>query len=187
MIEGVGVKKFGDMRQDVIYDRVQIPAANPKGTELVWFRDIQSKTRLDTNMSLSSKLPENQEALVYRINFMIQADCPPKDVQKVAALAYGEMVLDDDNRVMSGPIAIFASSKGLYGNIMTTANNAQEGVVSMGVPSPGAIPRLMLPIYISENRTFRFNVHFYEVCDLPSGSATYAWVILDSLVTRPLR
>ena len=48
MIEGVGVKKFGDMRQDVIYDRVQVPAANPKGTELIWFRDIQNKTRLDT-------------------------------------------------------------------------------------------------------------------------------------------
>ena len=45
-IEGVGVRKFADMRQDVIYDRVLLtPASIPAGTSFVYYRDIQGKTR----------------------------------------------------------------------------------------------------------------------------------------------
>jgi len=187
MIEGVGVRKFADMRQDIIYDRVAIPATNAAGSELVWFRDIQGKTRFETNMTQSSKLPEGQEAVIYRVNFMIRAKAPVKDVIEILNTAYGEFVLDDDNNVMSGPIVTFASAYGHYGQIMTTKNAVDEGVVNNGIPSQGANPRLMLPLYVSENRTFRFNLKFYEACNLPSAAASAAWVILDSLKTRPLR
>lgn len=186
-IEGVGVRKFADMRQDRLYDRVQIPAANAAGTELVWFRDIQGKTRLETNMTQSSKLPEGQQAVVYSIAFIVRDDCPPKDKAEIYATGYGEMVLDDDNRVSSGPLIFFPQKYGMYGNIMTTKNDSDEGVVTNGIPSPGANPRMMIPLYLSENRTFRFTLHFYEACDLPTAAATYAWVALDCLISRPMR
>ncbi len=185
-IEGVGVRKFADMRQDFIYDRVQIAATNAAGTELWFFRDIQNKTRLETNMSQSARLPEGQQAVVYGVNFVLEPHTPPLDAEEILTLGYGEFILDDDNRVMSGPILVFPQRYGMYGNIMTTANDSQEGVVTNGIPSPGANPRLMIPLYISENRTFRFALRFYEACNLPSAAATAAWVMLSCLVSRPL-
>lgn len=186
-IPGVGVRKLQDMRQDHIWDRVAIAAVNAAGTEVVFFRDIQGKTRLETNMSQSAKLPEGQEAVVYRVNFVVVDSCAPKDKQEIYDKGYGEFVMDDDNRVLSGPIICFPQAYGMYGNIMTTSTDSDEGVVTAGVPSPGAIPRLMLPIFISENRTFRFNLWFYEACNLPSVAASAAWTILDVVWTRPLR
>lgn len=185
-IEGVGVRKFADMRQDIIYDRVLLtPAAIPAGTSFVFFRDIQGKTRQDTNMSQSSRLPEGQEAIVYRINVMPQADIDEADVRLVLAEAYHEMVLDDDNRVKSGPVVTFPSAYGQYGNEQTTTNLNTVGVMSNGIPSAGANPRLLIPIYLSEGRTFRSNLNFYTLTTLSATANCY--VILDVLMTRPLR
>jgi len=185
-IEGVGVRKFADMRQDIIYDRVLLtPAAIPAGTSFVWFRDIQGKTRQDTNMSQSSRLPEGQEAIVYRINVMPQADIDEADIRLILAQAYFEMVLDDDNRVKSGPVVVFPSAYGHYGNEQTTTNLATVGVISNGVPSAGANPRLLIPIYLSEGRTFRANMTYFALTTLSATGSCY--VILDVLMTRPLR
>lgn len=185
-IEGVGVRKFADMRQDIIYDRVLLtPAAIPAGTSFVFFRDIQGKTRQDTNMSQSSRLPDGQEAIVYRINVMPQADVDEANVRLVLAQAYFEFVLDDDNRVKSGPVVTFPSAYGEYGNEQTTTNLATVGVISNGVPSAGANPRLLIPIYLSEGRTFRSNLNFYTLTTLSATAQCY--VILDVLMTRPLR
>ncbi len=185
-IEGVGVRKFADMRQDVIYDRVLLtPASIPAGTSFVYYRDIQGKTRQDTNMSQSSRLPEGQEAIVYRINVMPQADVDEADVRLILAEGYHEFVLDDDNRVRSGPVVTFPSAYGQYGNEQTTTNLATVGVISNGIPSAGANPRLLIPIYLSEGRTFRANLNFFTATVLSATS--YCYVILDVLMTRPLR
>lgn len=185
-IEGVGVRKFADLRQDPLYDRVLIPATNAVGTDLVWFRDIQGKNLLETNMRDSGKLPQGQQAVVFRINFVIRDDCPPKDKAVILSTAYCEFVLDDNNTVNAGPSVIFPQTYGMAGNIMTTKNDTDEGVVTNGIPSPGANPRKMIPIYLAEGRTFRYSLHFYEACDLPSAAPTYAWVILDCLRSRPV-
>ena len=185
-IEGVGVRKFADMRQDIIYDRVLFtPAAIPAGTDFVYYRDIQGKTRQDTNMSQSSRLPEGQEAIVYRMNVMPQADMDEADVRLICAQGYAEAILDDDLRIKSGPVVTFPSAWGTYGNEQTTTNLATVGVMTNGVPSPGANPRLMIPVYLAENRTFRFDIKFFTLTTL---SATgYVYVIYDVLWVRPLR
>ena len=186
-IEGVGLRKVADMRQDRIWDRVTIPATNAAGTELVWYRDITGKTRLETSMTQQAKLPEGQEAIVFSVNFILNPMTPPNDVAQILRYGYGELVLDDDNRIMSGPIIFFPQKYGPYGNIMTTNTAVDEGLLTNGVPSPGANPRLMMPIYISENRTFRFTLRFYEACNLISVAATNAWVSMDVLISRPMR
>jgi len=185
-IEGVGTRKFADMREDSIYDRVNIAAANPIGTEYVWFRDIPGKNLLDTNMRDASKLPQGQQAVVYRINFVLRDDTPPEDKTEILSTGYGAFILDDNNVVKEGPMPLFPQTYGAHGSISTTLNATTKGVVTSGVPSAGAIPKLMVPIYLAEGRTFRFILHFYEACNLPSAAATYAWVILDCLRSRPL-
>lgn len=187
-IEGVGEREFVDVRYDHIYDRVQIPAANAKGDELVWFRDVQGKSPLETSMRQMAKLPEGQEAVVLDICFMIRDDCPPKDKAEIYSTGFGKLVFDDDNTRIKGPITLFPQRYGMYGNIMTTKTDSDEGVVTNGIPSPGAnpwIPAQLRP-YISVNRTFMFHLHFYEACDLPSEAATYAWVIMPAIMARPV-
>lgn len=186
-IEGVGLRKVADMRQDRIWDRVAIPATNAAGSELVWFRDLAGKTRLETSMTQQSKLPEGQEAIVFSVCFILSPTTPPNDVTEILRRGYGELVLDDDNRILSGPLIFFPQRYGPYGNIMTTNTAVDDGLVTNGVPSPGANPRLMMPLYISENRTFRFTLRFWEVCNLPSVVATSAWVAMDVLISRPMR
>jgi len=188
MIQGVGLRKFADMRQDVLYDRVELLAAPgpiAAGTEFVFFRDIQGKTRLETNMTQSQVLPEGQEAIIYRINVMALPETPPEDMELFLSYGYGEFVLDDDLRARSGPLVTFASAYGAYGNIMTTNTTVVDGTLANGVPSAGAQPRLMLPLYIAEKRTFRFSIIFYEAITLSAGLLVY--VMLDVLQTRPLR
>lgn len=187
-IEGVGVRKFADMRQDVLYDRVTFTRTTgviSAGSRFVFFRDIQGKTRLETNMSQASRLPEGQEAIVYRINFLPIPDTTPADMKTMMSYAYGEMLLDEDNRVKSGPALTFGSAHGLYGNMQTTANDTTVGLITNGVPSPGANPRLMLPIYIAEGRTFRYDAVFYVATTLTADPIVY--VTLDVLIARPLR
>jgi len=185
-IEGVGVRKFADMRQDVIYDRVHLtPAIIAASTRFVWFRDIQGKTRQDTNMSQSARLPQGEEAIVYRMNVMPQADVDEADVRLIIAEGYAEAVMDDDNTVKSGPLATFPSAYGQYGNEQTTTNLATVGVITNGIPSPGANPRLMIPHYIYEGRTFRFDIVFYTGTTLSATS--YCFVIYDVLRVRPVR
>jgi len=184
-IEGVGVRKFADMRQGVIYDQVEIEASIAAGTEYVWFRDLAGKNKYQTNMTQQAALPQGNEAIVYRINVMPALDAIPEDIEAILANSYGVFVMDDDNTRKEGPVPIFGSAYGLYGNMMTTKNDLVEGVVSNGVPSPGAQPRLMIPEYIAEGRTFRFSMWFYTLTTLTA--AVNCWVILDVLKTRPLR
>ena len=187
-IEGVGVRKFADMRQDVLYDRVTFTREAgdlPKGSRFVFFRDIQNKTRLETNMSQSGRLPTDQEAVVYRINLLPLPETDPDDMKLLMSYMYGEMVLDEDNKVRSGPALIFPSAHGLYGGIQTTKTDETVGNLSNGVPSTGANPRLMLPIFLGDGRTFRYDVVFYEAVTLSADPICY--VILDCLIARPLR
>lgn len=184
-IEGVGIRKFADMRQGVIYDQVTLVTSITAGTEYVWFRDLAGKNKFQTNMTQQAALPQGNEAIVYRINVMPDVKAIPADIEKVIAGGYGAFVMDDDNTRKEGPLPIFASAYGLYGNMMTTVNDSVEGVVSNGVPSPGAQPRLMIPEYIAEGRTFRFSMWFFTAVTLSEDML--CWVILDVLKTRPLR
>jgi len=185
-IPGIGKQRLGDMRIDTIWDRVLItPASIPAGTRFPYFRDIQGKQRHETNMVEASRLPKGQEAIVYRINVLPLPNTPFEDVELILSYGYGEFLLDEDTRVKSGPLFLFPSAWGMYGNIMTTNTAATEGLGTNGIPSPGAQPRMMIPIFLSEQRTFRFDIVFYPATVL-SGT-THIYVCLDVLMTRPLR
>jgi len=184
-IPGVGVRKFADIRQDWIYDRVAHGAAIAAGDIYVYFRDTQNKNEQDTSMSQQSRLPEGTEAVVFRVNIMPQADEAYDDHRLIIGGATGKFILDENNVVMQGPCACFGSAYGLYGAEQTTQNLTSVGVINNGVPSPGAQPRMVIPQYISMNRTFRFEIVYRTLVTL--SAATFVYVILDVLITRPLR
>lgn len=182
-IPGYGVRKFTDIREDPIYDYVALTTTIAKGDELVFFRNTADKKRWQTNLSEQSKLAAGEEAVIYRINVVPAPDTTPEDVLKIFKYGYGEFTFDDDNRVRSGPLLTFDQAHGLYGAIATTKNDERYGVVTNGVPSEGANPMLRLPLYIYENRTFRFSITFFTAPALSVD--TFAWVILDCIRARP--
>jgi len=184
-IPGVGVRRFADIRQDWIYDRVEHANAPPAGTIYTYFRDTQGKDDQDTSMTMQSRLPEGTEAVVFRVNIMPQANELYADHRLIIGGTIGKFILDENNVVMQGPCACFGSAYGLFGFEQTTTNLATVGVIANGVPSPGAQPRMVIPQYISTNRTFRFEIVYRTLTTL--SAATFVYVILDVLITRPLR
>lgn len=187
-IEGVGVRVFADMRQDMIWDRVggSIGTAIAAGDEFIFFRDTQDKNRYETSMRQQSSLPLGQEGLIYAINAMPDVNEIVEDQKLMIGGGFGKFVLDDNNEVKSGPLWTFPSRYGIYGNQMTTEATSEQGVVTNGVPSAGANPRLMLPHYLSNGRSFRFDITYYEAVTITATDA-YLWVLLDALITRPVR
>lgn len=187
-IEGVGVRTFADMRQDMIWDRVggDIGTDIAAGDEFVFFRDTQDKTRYEMSMRQQSSLPLGQEGLIYRINAMPDIGEIVADQRLMIAGGFGKFVLDDNNEVKSGPLWTFPSAYGVYGNEMTTNTAVDIGIVSNGVPSAGANPRLMLPHYLHNGRSFRMDITYYEAVAITATDA-YLWVLLDALITRPVR
>lgn len=187
-IEGVGVRVFADMRQDMIWDRCggDIGTAISAGDQEVFFRDTQDKNKYETSMRQQSSLPQGQEALIYGINAMPDIMEIVEDQKLLIAGGFGDFVLDDNNIVKSGPTFTFPSRYGTYGQIMTTDSTVHEGNITNGVPSAGANPKLMLPHYLSNGRSFRFDWTYYEDVTIVATDA-YLWVLLDALITRPIR
>jgi len=187
-IEGVGVRTFADMRQDMIWDRVggSIGTAIAAGDDFVFFRDTQDKSRYETSMRQQSTLPLGQEGLIYRIGAMPDIMETAEDQQLMIQGGFVDFVLDDNNIVKSGPMWTFPCAYGTYGNIMTTEATETPGCITNGVPSAGANPRLMLPHYLSNGRSFRADITYYEAVTITAADA-YLWVLLDALITRPVR
>ena len=187
-IEGVGVRVFADMRQDMIWDRVggSIGTTIAAGDDMVFFRDTQSKSKFATSMRQQSSLPQGQEALVYRINAMPDLMEIVEDKRLLIAGGFGDFVLDDNNIVKTGPIWTFPSAYGEYGQIMATDTTVTEGTLANGVASASANPKLMLPHYLSNGRSFRFDWTYYEEVTIAASDALL-WVLLDALITRPIR
>lgn len=191
-IEGVGKRKFSEMREWCTHDQV-ITATTagvfPVGTQMVFFRDIQGKTPRQTNMTQSGRLAQGYEMMVYRINVIPSPLLPARDALALLDEANAEFVLDEDKKVKAGPMYIFGSAHGPYGvyTIDGSPGAVHTGLISNGVPSPGANPGLKLPIYVSEGRTFRFNLDVFTAITFPEGSANIKVdVLLDNLLTRPL-
>jgi hypothetical protein len=186
-IEGVGVRVFADIRQDMIWDRVggSIGTAITAGETHVFFRDTSGKSRYETSMRQQSSLPEGQEALIYRIGAMPDLNEIVEDQRLMIAGGLVSFVLDDNNTVKEGPMWTFPCAWGVYGNQMTTDSTTDQGALSNGVPSAGANPRLMIPHYLSNKRTFRGDIVYKEAVTIAASDA-YLWMLLDALITRPV-
>lgn len=186
-IEGVGIREFSDIRQDMIWDRCggSIGATITAGEQHVFFRDSTGKSRYETSMRQQSSLPEGQEALIYRIGAMPDLNEIVEDQRLMIAGGLVAFVLDDNNTVKEGPMCTFPCAWGVYGNQMTTESTSEQGALSNGVPSAGANLRLMIPHYLSNKRTFRGDITYHEEVTITASDA-YLWMLLDALITRPV-
>jgi len=174
-----------------IYDEYQLVTTSGgainAGTEGVFFRDVQNKTYRQTNVQLSSQLPSGWEMIVLNIGLHVQGDIAEADAKAIHEYGYVEFTLDNQAVMKSGPVTAFPSGYGLYGHVDISSNAAASFIeYHNGLPIATAVPPLSIPIILTDLRTFRGTLHFYDTISSLSASATInIQMILHGFVKQP--
>lgn len=158
-----------ELREDDVYDTVQIAGAIAAGTEYEFFRDIQNKNEQHTNIPQSRRIQAGDEVAVFRIGVHVRGALGTANASTVdikAVLENGQLDLRFNRRIItSGPAIKFPSGYGLSGFSQETVA-AGVNAVSNGVPSVAAAPTLFVPQQLKDNDDI--------VCKLRFPSASWA-------------
>lgn len=174
-----------------LYDEYQLVTtgggAINAGTEGVFFRDIQNKTARQTNMSLTSQLPSGWEMIVLNIGVHVQGDIAEADAKAIHEYGYVEFVLDNSAVMKSGPVTAFPSGFGLHGHVDISSNTAQAFIeYGNGLPVATSVPPLSIPIILTDLRTFRGSIRFYDTISGLSAAATIKiQMLLHGFIKQP--
>lgn len=164
--------------EGLIYDRVALTTGSgvatvAAGSELTFFRDVQSKNDLQTNMSLSSQLPSGWEMIVLKAGIYIPSTAVETDVEMIMRYAYCEFVLDNTFVAKSGLMPMFALGYGVHGNV--SVGHTSAAVIDFyanGVAGFASVPNLEIPLVITDKRTFKGSVHFYDQLTFAANDTT---------------
>jgi hypothetical protein len=141
-----------ELREDDIYDTVQVFGAIAAGTEYEFFRDIQNKNEQHTNIPQSRRIQAGDEVAVFRIGIHPRAalGATQADVSDIKQIVEnGHLDLRFNRRIItSGPAVKYPSGYGLSGFSNATPGSA---AVSVGVPSVAAAPTLFVPQQLKDN------------------------------------
>jgi len=176
-----------DWRNGAIYDRVSLGTSITAGQEFVYFRDIQNKNLVDTNLTTPNRLPNDWEAIVWKIGVAIDMDVTNADVLELMRGGYLEFKIAQ-TLYAQGPIWMFPSGYGIYGAFATGGNTGAAYVLQAngnGAPSPAGVPRLDIPLYINKNTDFQGLIKYYSAETL--DVATLVYMVLDGWIKRPVR
>jgi len=191
-VRGIGDIQIESWDVGMIYDTVTIEPTSGTtlagGSEFVFFRDIQNKTYLRTNMTLSSQLPVGWELIILHIGIHIPANVARTDALAILRYGYVEFVLDNTAVFRQGPATSFPSGYGLWGTMNVSSTGAvEDSVYGNGLPSAG-IPYLSLPIRLTDKRTFRGMIKFFEDVTLSASDVDIpVTMYLDGLLKMPVQ
>jgi hypothetical protein len=192
-----------------IYDSVFVPpppAVGPAPTLLSvmpdprvmrFFVDVQSKTKLETNMQAAGQLPSLNSFEVRAMRVIISSLPPKKEDSKpdklkqlcsepefVAAFIYNSVTtLYVGEKVMTElPTFGFPAGAGVYSGFPTVAGH--------GLPDPRAIFPLAEAVMIDSHQSFRVEIQFPR--EIPEQVATVTgplriWVLLDGYMVRDVQ
>jgi len=175
--------KLVDWREDPVYDTVQFATSITAGKEYIFFRDVSDKDDWQTNLKQSSRLPADTEMIVWRPGISILEDVKPADAKNIVAKAYAKIEISD-TIYASGPMQRFPSGFGLAG-VAAGTTTTDEGIYTLGVPAPGSVPPLTIPIHVTHNDDIRGTVKYAVATTL--SAASYVRMYLMGWIKRPVR
>lgn len=186
-VPGVGEVRLVDWREDIIYDSVELPTAITAGAEYVFFRDVQDKNLLETNMGQSSRLPADWEAIIWKMGIYIPTDEAFADINIVLNQGYTEFKVGQVIVVRQGPVFTLPSGFGGAGfsALDAQAAAAERTILTNGTPGPGAVPPMGVPIHITPDLTFQGLLKFFTAQTL--SAATTVYMVLSGWLKRPVR
>ena len=194
-----------------LYDAFVVPDQNGTGANaptfqsemdkrdsriLRFFVDVQSKTRLETNLQASSTLPSlnSYEVRAMRVvvspvlRYARKKDEPSPDTDNVLAdLIYNSVtsLIVGEKTMIEMPTYYFPAGAGV--------SPGNQSLPSHGQPDPMATFRFSEPVPIEPNQNFRVEMNFPQ--SVPSGPARLGnatgplrlWVVLDGYLTRDVQ
>lgn len=144
-----------ELREDDVYDTVQIAGAIAAGTEYEFFRDIQNKNEQHTNIPQSRRIQAGDEVAVFRIGVhprgrLGATHAALVDIAQV--IENGHLDLRFNRRIItSGPAIKYPTGYGLSGFSDLGAATPGQAGMSVGVPSVAAAPTLFVPQQLKDN------------------------------------
>jgi hypothetical protein len=170
------ILNISEYREDDKYDTIVIYSDNfehiTAGTQYVFFRDVEKKFPIDTNLTQPSRLSMGEEMVVDRVGASVDLYAGE---YSVANSDFGQVVFNGHLRVnvnnlllAEGPLVKFASGYGLTGSgIYHTGDNlagvSNTGIfVNIGVPSQAAVPKLVRTQTLTEKHEFIGYLSFFS-------------------------
>ena len=151
--QGVKIIRLVEWREDFVFDTIEIIAGAPVGP-YDFFANIQGKNAIDTNIATPRRLTSGNEMILNQIGIH-----PLMDGVTSVSLAIDDYAFICERLLYEfringilmaqGPVHCFPSGMGAHG--MDTV----IGVVSNGLASTAAIPRLLVPQNIDANNDLR--------------------------------
>lgn len=145
------IVKLVEWREDYVYDTVDfLVGVQALGAQVIFFQNVQNKQRVDCNITTPRKLQAGAEMVLNQIGVMpchnavhSAANVAAIDTAwAIERLHYNLQI--NGISVAQGPVHNFPPGLGVTGSALA------GGVLTNGVASPAAVPRLLVPQTITE-------------------------------------
>jgi hypothetical protein len=186
--------KLVEWREDDFYDTVvQVAGAITAGTQLVLFRDVQTKSRQHCNLVNPSRIPSGAEMVMNRVGVLINQAfgnvvAAGGDIMKIAYGGSFTFNLNQTRLIAQGPLVKFQTGYGITGATTDTTANS----FTTGVPSASAAPQLLVAQPITSTDDLGGEVRF-ESAAWAAGFAMPTTTVLigitaflHGLIKRPI-
>ncbi len=162
------VLNISEYREDDKYDTIVFGGNYPDitpGTQYVFFRDIERKKPIDTNLTQQSRLSMGEEMVIDRVGASIDLFA---GAHLVTNTDFGQAVYNSHLRVevnklllQEGPLVKFGCGYGVsgYGVYYLTGS---DGFVNIGVPSPAAVPKLLKTQTLTDKHEIAGYLTFFD-------------------------
>lgn len=189
-----------ELREDDVYDTVQLAGAIAAGTEFELFRDVQNKNEQHTNIPQPRRIQSGDEVAVFRIgiyprNTLGATHALVTDMKQVIENAHLDLRF---NRriVTSGPAVKYPTGYGMSGFSDGAPAAPTPGVsaLSVGVPSVAAAPTLFVPQQLKDNDDITCKLRFpgaawastYSAPSVAAAPGLAVSVFLRGVIKSPL-
>lgn len=199
IVRGYGPISVWSWDDGFLYDEASLTTTSggalSAGTDLVFFRDVASKNKKQTNMTLTSQLPSGWEVIVLKIGIYIPGSTNEALWKAIVEYGYVEFVLNNTARLASGPVSRFPLGGGLFGHVdVSDVDSAAELSFmnyNVGTPIATAVPPLSIPIVITDKMTLQGTLHFYDTIStigglsIPATTTVSIQMVLQGFVKMP--
>lgn len=177
-----GVKEVGlsDVRPYTLYDTVTYAAATAK-SEDYFFRTPEGKTLVDTNLKQFSTIQVGWTFEVASMRIIPRCNISIADMETLFTGSVVTFLREGDIEIFTMPTIMLNAGCGLYGATTNTA----EDIVSLGLPSAGAVHRNAIRFLLYGGETFNFRITHTPAVTLAAERKIY--LVLDGILKRGVR
>lgn len=172
-----------EVRPYFLYDTIKIPTTGI--SEAYTFLTPEGKTLGETNIKQFSQIPVGWIFEVHSIRLIPWPQTSLADLELCLTGCVVSYIKEGDMDIFQAPAILFNAGCGIAGAVSTTATATTLDIVSLGLPSSGAVWKPKAPIYIRGGETFNFRFR-WDTAPTPSAQVKI-YHLLEGMLKRPVR